>query len=211
MNNFISSLYVWIDFVKAIGPIIIGIFGVWIAYGQFKLSKSQSKISQEQLLLAKQQADIALKKVELDIRDRRYEVFKRWNEAYFTFKDLVYNNIPKDQFVEARNTFFMVSDEIFYIFINNVVADMVPAIKQEIRNIENHRQEWLIEANRYLPEEIGWWWGDPFPEQVEPGFNGWVWCDLMDTYDNNIRNTLNEICKRREELIVQALQEMKIL
>lgn len=33
MNNFISSLYVWIDLVKAIGPIIIGIFGAWIAYG----------------------------------------------------------------------------------------------------------------------------------------------------------------------------------
>lgn len=210
MNSFISSLYVLLDVIKAFGPVLASGFLGWVAYNQFKLAKSQSKISQEQLALAKQQADIAQRKVELDIRDRRYEVFKQWNEAYLNFKDHVYNDISKGQFIEAKNTFVMVSDEIFYIFSNTLVVDMVPVIKQEIQNIELHREEWLIKANEHLPEEVGWRWGDPFPQQVEPGFDGFSWCHYIELYDDKIRDTLYELGNKRKKLIDQALQQMKM-
>lgn len=91
MNSFISSLYVLLDVIKAFGPVLASGFLGWVAYNQFKLAKSQSKISQEQLALAKQQADIAQRKVELDIRDKKHEVLKRWNQECNNLIYAVYN------------------------------------------------------------------------------------------------------------------------
>lgn len=115
MNSFISSLYVLLDVIKAFGPVLASSFLGWVAYNQFKLAKSQSKISQEQLALAKQQADIAQRKVALDIRDKKHEVFKRWNEAYYNVLHAVTVKDVLDYSISLQ-LFLSVSDELRFIF-----------------------------------------------------------------------------------------------
>ncbi|CAI3950307.1 unnamed protein product [Commensalibacter communis] len=151
-----SSLYLWINVIKAIGPIIISVFGIAIAFGQFIISKRQSKISQMQLALEKQQADIAQKKVELDIRDRRYEVFKRWNEAYFFFKDHSKVNISDNIFFDARSKLLSISEEIFYSFGQNTfIVDHIATMKNDMVDIENTRFRWEESINRTFDASSG--------------------------------------------------------
>lgn len=119
MNSFISSLYVLLDVIKAFGPVLASGFLGWVAYNQFKLAKSQSKISQEQLALAKQQADIAQRKVELDIRDKKYDIFRRWNEAYCHLVTLSKVGVDLQEYQNTLLLFSAISNELNCIFVTN--------------------------------------------------------------------------------------------
>lgn len=143
MNSFVSSLYVLLDVIKAFGPMIASGFLGWVAYNQFKLAKSQSKISQKQLALAKQQADIAQKKVELDIRDRKYEVFKRWNEAYNYFISDSYSKKFSD-LNRSCGVFFAISDELQVAFDKNSIMEMyLGEVRDWVNKILDIRQKFI--------------------------------------------------------------------
>lgn len=145
MNSFISSLYILLDVIKAFGPVLASGFLGWVAYNQFKLAKSQSKISQEQLALVKQQADIAQRKVELDIRDKKYEVFRRWNEAYYC----LLNDILSKRYLylaRSKTSFTAVSDELFFSFeeISNI-HKRLDIVRETVEDILFFRKQFEVE------------------------------------------------------------------
>lgn len=119
MNSFISSLHVLFDVIRAFGPVVASGFLGWVAYNQFKLAKSQSKISQEQLALAKQQADIAQRKVELDIRDKKYDIFKRWNEAHYNIIESAGDANNLQGYIKEFHKLAAISDELRCIMIDH--------------------------------------------------------------------------------------------
>ena len=72
----------WVEWVKAIGPVILGVitvfatvFSLWVAYRQSKISQQQSRISAEQ-------ARVAAEKLRFDLYEKRLA-------AYAQFRSLI--------------------------------------------------------------------------------------------------------------------------
>lgn len=97
--------FIWIfqslDVVKAFAPLIVGLLGVLIAYGQFQLSKWQK--------------EIAKMKFDQDILDKKYDVLKRWNAVYYDIVNIDVE-ITHSQLLMVKEKFSALSDELCFVF-----------------------------------------------------------------------------------------------
>ncbi|CAI3957052.1 hypothetical protein [Commensalibacter papalotli (ex Botero et al. 2024)] len=133
---FCCLLYIFIshDFVKAFAPLIIGLLGALIAFGQFQLSKWQK--------------DIAKVRFDQDIRDKKYDVLKRWSEVYYNIVN-VNNNTEYSQLLMLNEKNSSLSDELCFTFSKQ---EKIQAYCDEIKTdflkiIQDHNQ--YILSGRY--------------------------------------------------------------